>query len=44
MLDPHHQDLYVNISQFLPVINNQTANPRSQGKSHAYNNIYNFYF
>lgn len=27
--DPHHQDLYMNISKFLAVINNQTFNPRS---------------
>ena len=32
LLDPHHQDLYVNVSSFLAVINNQTNNPRSEGE------------
>lgn len=28
--DPHHQDLYLKFSKFLAVINNETANARSQ--------------
>ena len=34
-VDPHHQDLYRNYSDFLAVLNNDTHNPHSTGQYNA---------